>query len=229
MVDENQTQDQQQNNNQQQATPDYKKLYEENQAKFKDVDLDKYNRAKDFDFDKAQEALEFKEAQEAERLKKEQEEANKDPINKLTSELGQVKQTLAQREKADREKAQSDWMKQYHSGIDSSIEMALKGDFKDLEELSPAEKKLVKLAVNDAFEQDSRQKVQKLNLGQINSVVADAIKEVKENRTFVTSRQVKRGPSNPALPTAQDGAAPKQLMTTGQKIEAMAEHMRSAK
>jgi len=202
------------------APVDYKALYEEHQAKYKDIDLDKYNRAKEYDYDKAQKAIEYQEKMEAERLRKEQEENESDPVKKLGHELNQVKQTLAQREQAEKQKAQAEWMDKYTKTVDSSIEQALKSDFKDLEELSPAEKKLVKFTVNQAFEEDASAKVQKLNLSSVSKLVSDAVKEVKENRTFVTSRNVKKQ-SAPSLPTAQDGATPKTLMTDSQRITAM--------
>ncbi len=213
-----------------QETPavDYKKQYEEVSAKYKDVDLERYERAKDFDFEKAQAALKFQEKLEADRLAKEQEEANRDPLNKLSSEVGRIKQTLAQKEAAEKRSQQDSWMRQYHQGVDTAIDTALKGEFKDLEELSPAEKKLIKLSVNQAYEADAMQKVHKLGHEQIGGLVAQAIKEVKENRTFITSKSVKRQTS-PSMPTAQDGAAPKQFTTTGQKIEAMADFMRAAR
>ena len=212
----------------QEVPVDYKALYEETQAKYKDIDLDRWGKAKDFDFDKAQEALEFKQKQEELAKQKEQEENEADPVKKLHHEVSTIKQTLAQREQAEKDRQKAEWMDKYNKSIDSSIDSALKAEFKDLQELSPTEKKLVKMTVNQTFEEDASQKVPKLNLQSVSKVVQDAIKEVKDNRSFVTSRQIKRGSNAPTLPTAQDGATPKQGMTDSQRIGAMVESYKSA-
>jgi hypothetical protein len=193
--------------------------------KFEGVDLEKYTKFKDFDFEKADAAIKAQE--ERERAEKEaqeeadREEAEKDPVTGLKKDLDNIKQTLAKKDAAEKEKIQTEWMEKFNSRIKSSIETALKEDFKDLEELSPQEKKYVVAIVNQTYETDSMQKVPKLNLETVSKVVSEVVKEVKENRAFLSSKKI-RGQGHPVTPSSQDGSLPsRKPKTEGERLEAM--------
>jgi hypothetical protein len=209
------------------ATIDYKAEHaklQEQLKQFEGVDLDRWNKAKDFDFDKAQEALTFKEQQEAEQARLEEEKNGQKP--EIEKRLENVEKTLTLKEQQEQTRLQNEWMDKFERSIETGIDQALKADFKDLEELSPQEKRFVETLVHKAYENDAAQKAPKLNLTTVGKVVSEAIKDVKENRAFIMKRGVKT-PTNPALPTAQDGALPKQGMTDSQRLEAMVNHYRS--
>ena len=192
--------------------------------KFEGVDLDKWGRAKDYDFDKAEKAIRAQEARELEEREvaeaKEREQAEKDPVSGLKKDVDGIKQTLAQREAADKQKIQSEWMEKFNKSVDSSIDQALKSEFKDLQELSPQEKKYVIAIVNKAYEDDSFQKTPKLNLETVSKVVGEVVKEVKENRAFLAGKRIS-GQKHPITPSAQDGALPGSPKTDGERLEAM--------
>jgi len=105
------------------------------------------------------------------------------------------------------------------SFVESSLEKALKEEFKDLEELSPQEKKYVKAMVNQAYEADASQKVPKLNLQTVSKVVSEVVKEVKENRAFLSQKKI-RGQGHPVTPSAQDGHY-QISKTDGERMDAM--------
>lgn len=206
--------------------PDYKQLYEESQAKYKDVDLDVYGKAKDFDFDKAQAALEAQAERDADAAAEraaakakgqQQGETNKEYQQRM-EKLEKTVETMTKREQ-DRQQAQ--WMEKFENLRDGAIEQALKNDYKALEELSPVERKLVNALVEKAYEQDAAQKAPKLNLKTLPDVVKGVIKEVQENRSWVAGKKIK-SQNHPNVPNGQDGNFSKKPMSDGERIEAMA-------
>lgn len=209
------------------AQVDYKAEYEKTQAQlkqFEGVDLDRWSKAKDFDFDRAEKAIQAQEKYEQEQREaqeaKDREENERDPVTGLKKDIDGIKQSLAQKDAAEKQKVQTEWMEKFHRGLENSLDQALKGEFKDLQELSPQEKKYVVAMVNQTYEQDSLQKVPKLNLQTVSKVVAEVVKEVKENRSFLASKRV-TGQKHPVTPSAQDGALPGSPKTDGERLEAM--------
>ena len=225
----------QQSEQQQEAAPDYKKMYEETQTKYKDVDLERWERAKDFDFDKAEEAMTAAEKRAArEQEESEENEEGSEGEQQEGESKSQYEKRIAKLEKAvsdqsrqSKEQMRANWMERYGQNIESSISSELKGAFKDLEELSPQEKKYVKGFVDQAYEQDAGSKTPKLSLQTVGKIVSQAVKEVKENRAWITGRKVK-APSHPSMPNAQDAAAPKKLMSQSEKLEAMVSEYKGA-
>jgi len=214
---------------------DYKAEHEKLQEqlkKFEGVDLEKWNKAKEFDFEKAEKAIQSQESREQEEREaqeeKDREEAEKDPVTGLKKEVEGIKDSLAKKEAAERERVQNDWMDKFNKSIDNSIDEALKTDSKDLEELSPQEKKYVVAIVNQLYEVDASQKVPKLNLTTISKVVSDVMKEVKENRTFLAGKKI-RNQSHPAIPSSQDGVLPSTPKTDGERLEAMVNFYKAEK
>lgn len=209
----------------------YYNRYREMEEKYKGVDLDLYGRAKEFDFDEAEEALEFKNLVYSDQkklekvlavLKGEAEDAI-DPTKSKANQSPEAKALLARIEKlegviqgfqqAEHSKNQNSWMEKYDSGVETSIAESLKLEaFKELGgKLSDFDKRVVSKLVDDVFAADaSKGKQSKLSHNDIPKVVQDVLSMVLENRKGTLSGMLRKdgGPD----PIKGDGASgqPKQ-------------------
>lgn len=220
----------------------YYNRYRELESKFKDVDLDRYGRLKDFDPDDVEEAVKFRDfvyadekklnkvleilkGQAADAIDPTKSQANQSPeVKALLERIEKTEQRLQQYEQKETKLAQAKWMEEFDSSVSRSIEDALKAEeLKDLGgKLSEFEKKAIVKFVDDAFEADSKNKPQKLSIKSVPQVVQGIMKMVLDHRKGNLGGMLKRDTSPEAIRGNGNTGTPKQKpMTDEERIEAM--------
>lgn len=170
------------------------------EERYKDVDLDRYSKFKDMDPDEVGEAMKTYETLLADETKfkkvmeilKAQQEVQDDPKPANDGAAKELRDRVNALEQAEKNRITKNWMEKYETGISESIAENLKGELKDLGELSPLEQEIIRSAIDRKFQADQRQRKPVLSLKNVPEFVAQELKRVKENRAFVVSKSVKR-------------------------------------
>lgn len=219
------------------GVPYYNRFRESSEKleKFKDVDLELYGRAKEFDFDEAEDALNFKQkiysdpqklVKVLEILKGQQAAgAAKGEVNPelkaVIQELSAIKQQLAARD-------QGGWMKEYDSSVNGTLAESLKAEaFKDLGgKLSEFEQKAVLKLVDDVFEADTKKgRLAKLSMNDVPKVVQSVLQMVLDNRKG-NVRFKKDGSPEPLKGNGNPGQPKGKPMTEEERHVSMANYLK---
>ena len=172
------------------------KEFERKLKSYDGVDLEKWAKAKDLDFDRVEKALKLdklvtKDRETMEKVfqalgvKKDSEggssKGSKDSGNPEIREVKEMVAKLAARLEAQDSK---EWMDKYRSSMDTAISESLKkDDFKDAGgPLKKNERRLLIKLVDETFERDSRLDEPKLGHDDVPSVVEKVLKEIISDR-----------------------------------------------
>ena len=186
------------------------------EEKLKGVDLDKWAKVKDLDPDEVGEAMKaygiisedegkFKKVMEILEAKEEikKEEAKGGDTSAMEKKLAGLEAKINGIEQEKQQSLTKDWMGKYQKNIDTALEGQ-----KEIEKLSPLEKKAVRAFVDSKFQADKNQKKPVLGLPDVAKFVAEAIKEVKEHRAFILSNGVKRDTSPDGISGSKSSGTP---------------------
>lgn len=221
-----------------QGVPYYNRFREvsEKMEKFKDIDLDLYNRAKEYDFDEIEEALQFKNEiySDQEKLSKvlsilkgeKREAAQK---GQASPEVNQLIQRLEALENHLKSQGQAGWMEKFDSSVEGSLAESLKSDaFKDLGgNLTEFERKAVFKLVDDVYQADAAKRPSKLSLKDVPSVIQGVLKMVLDNRKGVLGGMVKKDSSPDAIKgDGSTGQRKPKPMSEEERIESMKNYMK---
>lgn len=216
----------------------YYNRFRELEAKYKDVDLDLYNKAKSLDFSEVEEALNFKNEIYSDKDKlakvlevlKGQQAQEKSEGKQANPELQAVIQELNAIKSQLQAKDQGEWMKQYDSSVEKSLQDCLKSDdFKDLGgKLSNFEKTAIMKMVDDTFQADAAKgRLSKLSLKDVPNVVQGIMKMVSENRKESLGGSVKKDDSPQPMNGSGSSGQPKDKpMSDEERIQSMQNYMR---
>lgn len=200
----------------------YFNRFKELSEKFKDVDIDRWGKVKDFDPERVKKALELEEfmTQDSEKFRKalavyEEQQAEEESQNKkeetpkfLTRE--ELDKLLQER---DYSKAQNDWMQKWTQGVEKSMNESIKSEsYKDFGDLHDLDKEIIVKKVGEIYEKDANSKFPKLSLKDISNVTDQVVKSLYEYRMAVRGQAVKKD-SSPQSITGNKGDAMKKAET----------------
>lgn len=205
---------------------------------FKDVDLEKFGRLKDYDPDEVEKALEFKNkvysdpkklAKVLDAMKDQQSEDGKQGVK--DPELAAAIQRLERLEAHLQGQGQNAWMEKYDSSVSDSIAQCLKDpNFKELGgNLSEFEKKAVAKFVDDAYQADAAKgRAAKLSLKDVPSVVQGVLKMVADNRKVAAGGIRRDNSPAPIRGSGSTGAAKKGPMSDEDRVQAGVEFLKES-
>lgn len=214
---------------------------EEKFGKFKDVDLDLYNRAKELDFDELEESFQLKQqiysdpdklAKVLAILKGEIEKPKNEPTKgEGNQELRQVLDRLHALEGHFKRQSQSDWMQKFDASFEQSLGDFLKAeDFKELGgKLSEFEKRALSKLVDDTFQADqSKGNLAKLSLKDVPNVLRDVLKMVLDHRRSSGGKVKNDQSPQPINGAGGSGQHKPKPLNEEERINAMQNYMKEA-
>jgi hypothetical protein len=193
---------------------------------FKDVDLDRYGRLKDFDPDEVEETLSQREKLNSEltQLRDELAKAKAASGGKPTPEVEALRKEIADfkaEQKAEKQKeGQSKWMQEFDTSTEKAVGEILKADaFKDLGgKLSEFEKNSLRVLVDKVYEADSMNK-KSLGIKHVPQVVEKVMKMILDNRKANGGFQVRKDQSpQPINGAGNSGERNKAPMTDDERV-----------
>lgn len=200
----------------------YFERFKELERKYKDVDLDRYGRLKDFDPDEVEETFTEREKLNSEltQLREELAKAKAASGGKTNPEIEALRKEIADI-KADKQKeGQTKWMQEFDSSTDKAVAESLKTDaFKDLGgKLSEFEKNSVRMLVDKVYEADAAGK-KSLGIQHVPKVVEGIMKMVLENRKNHLGGMLKKDDSpQPINGSGNSGEKDKGPMTDEERV-----------
>lgn len=177
--------------------------------KFKDVDVDRWGKVKDFDPDKVAKALELEKLMtsnpekfaKALALYEEQEEAKAEEEAQAEGAKSDPKYLTAddldkRLEEREYKKAQADWMKEWKVNVEKSMLNAVKSEsLKDFGELHDLDKEIILQKVAQKFQDDANSGNPKLSMKDVSQITDQVVKSLYEYRTAIRGQSVKKDPS----------------------------------